>query len=200
MRFYPENLYHIYNRGNNKQVVFIERKNYLFFLRKVRKELLGFCEILAYCLMPTHFHFLVYTKRNESSDDFESSDEYALNNGIAVLLRSYTRAINKQENRSGSLFQQKTKAKCLTNYEKNSVEFYPFICFHYIHQNPYAAKLVKKLEDWESSSFKDYIGLRNGTLCNQYLARELLNLPTDKNEFYEMSYDIITRDKLDNIF
>ncbi len=72
--------------------------------------------------------------------------------------------------------------------------------FHYIHQNPYAAKLVKKLEDWESSSFKDYIGLRNGTLCNQYLARELLNLPTDKNEFYEMSYDIITLDKLDNIF
>lgn len=86
MRFYPENLYHIYNRGNNKQVVFIERKNYLFFLRKVRKELLGFCEIPAYCLMPTHFHFLVYTKRNESSDDFESSDDYALNNGIAVLL------------------------------------------------------------------------------------------------------------------
>jgi len=111
MRFYPENLYHIYNRGNNKQVVFIERKNYLFFLRKVRKELLGFCEILAYCLMPTHFHFLVYTKRNESSDDFESSDDYALNNGIAVLLRSYTRAINKQEKQIGKFISTEDESK-----------------------------------------------------------------------------------------
>ncbi|MBW8050165.1 MAG: hypothetical protein FVQ77_07480 [Cytophagales bacterium] len=274
MYFQSEQLYHIYNIGNNKQKIFFGRENYLFFLRKIKEYLLDYCEILAYCLMPNHFHFLIYTKSWQSSDDWmirgdgssdecvkgkatyssddanplpnqssddglsvkgklssddwmirgegssdecgrvkstyssddanpdsnQSSDDnqlYKLNNAIGVLLRSYTRAINIQERRTGSLFQQKTKEKCL---DASSDEYYPLICFNYIHKNPMEAGLVKRMEDWEFSSFKEYIGKRNETLCNQKLARELVDLPSNKKEFYEMSYKIIDDDDVNKIF
>lgn len=54
------------------------------------------------------------------------------------------------------------------------------------------------MEYWEFSSFKDYIGLRNGILCNQELARNLLKIDTDN--FYENSYKILNQEKLANIW
>lgn len=65
MKYSPNTIYHIYNQGNNKQIIFPEERNYIFFLKKVRKHLLPCVDILAYCLMPNHFHFLIYT--NEKS-------------------------------------------------------------------------------------------------------------------------------------
>lgn len=58
--FASENIYHIYNRGNDKQLIFFNRDNYLYFLKKLRKYIFPHCEILDYCLMPNHFHLLVY--------------------------------------------------------------------------------------------------------------------------------------------
>jgi hypothetical protein len=60
------------------------------------------------------------------------------------------------------------------------------------------AKLVKKMEDWPHSSFRDYCGLRNETICNKELAIRLLGL--DIKSFYEDSYKIIDIDKIENIF
>ena len=111
-----------------------------------------------------------------------------------MLLSSYTQAINKQNNRSGSLFQQNTKAKVIVKGNN----LYDFLCFHYIHQNPMKAKLVKKMEDWNYSSFKDYCGLREGTLCNQQWAYQLLDL--DKKTFYEDSYKLVRHADVKNIF
>lgn len=198
MQFLEENIYHIYNRGNNKQIIFYKHENYIYFLKKIGKIIAPLCKILAYCLMPNHFHLMAYMPKSQKSSD----DYYALNNAIAVLLRSYTRAINIQENRTGSLFQQKTKAKCLTepsNNPKPSDEFYPLVCFHYIHQNPLTAGLVQKIEDWEFSSFRYYVGFKKSsddyaTLCNKKLAVELLNL--DINNLYNESYDIISPEKI----
>jgi putative transposase len=60
------------------------------------------------------------------------------------------------------------------------------------------ANLVRKMEDWDYSSFKDYGGLRNGTLCNKELAARLpgINLKT----FYTDSYQFISDDEIDNLF
>lgn len=108
------------------------------------------------------------------------------------MLSSYSLAINRQERRTGSLFTQNTKVKDLTpalvDWE------YPVICFHYIHQNPYSASLVNKMEEWEFSSFRDYTQLRSGTLCNQILAKEVLKI--DFDNFYEVSYKGINPDKI----
>lgn len=95
---------------------------------------------------------------------------------------------------TGSLFQQKTKAVCVNADPDYS---YALTAFHYIHQNPMRAGLVKKMEDWEFSSFKDYLGLRAGKLCNQSLAGRLLDL--DVKHLYKESYAIIRDDVLNNI-
>ncbi|MGA9348067.1 MAG: hypothetical protein WBW48_04590 [Anaerolineae bacterium] len=58
--------YHVYNRGNNYQPIFFERENYLYFLRQLRKYLVvDAIEIVAYCLMPNHYHLLVYLKTDD---------------------------------------------------------------------------------------------------------------------------------------
>lgn len=105
------------------------------------------------------------------------------------MLRSYTRAINIQENRNGALFREETKAECLTKTEGVSPSFfntlhgtkinipnadkeYPHVCFNYIHNNPVKAGLVNKAEDWEFSSYRCYCGLSTGNLINKIRAKE----------------------------
>jgi REP element-mobilizing transposase RayT len=67
--FLPDQYYHFYNRGNNRQAVFMERDNYLYFLKGVKKYLCKHLDVLAYCLMPTHYHHLV---RVRPTPDFRS--------------------------------------------------------------------------------------------------------------------------------
>jgi putative transposase len=61
--------------------------------------------------------------------------------------------------------------------------------FHYIHQNPVKAGLVKKMEEWEFSSFRDYLGLRDETLCNTKLTQERLAI--NFNRLLIESYEVI---------
>lgn len=197
MQFESNRIYHIYNRGNNRQKIFFSRENYLHFLRKIRDKIKPHCEILAYCLMPNHFHLMILTNENSVKKVTVGKDERnVISEAIRLILSSYTQSINKQEGRTGSLFTQNTNAKELAAIE---IDFeITQTCFNYIHQNPYVALLVNKMEDWEFSSFKDYIGLRNGTLCNQKLTKEILNI--DEKTFYEKSYKILNEEKLVNIW
>jgi hypothetical protein len=116
----------------------------------------------------------------------------ALVNGFRLLQSSYTIPYNKSVNRTGSLFRQKAKFKMISDNND-----YDFVCLNYIHQNPYKAGLCKKMEDWEFSSFKDYIGQRNGTLCNTEESLKMLNL--ERKSFYEDSYKSISDDKIKNL-
>lgn len=176
MYFIPDNLYHIYNQGNNKQPIFLNNDDYLIFLREIRLLILPHCEIISYCLMPNHFHIIVYTDKRIAALKKQGSVLIdPLSNGIRKLLSGYARIFNKKYHRSGSLFRQKTKSKLLSDDlviagTNLSVIDYCTNCFHYVHLNPFKANLVKNLEDWEFSSFKDYAGLRNGSLCNKELA------------------------------
>lgn len=190
--------YHIYNQGNNKQEIFFSEENYLFFLKKIRKYILPYCDIIAYCLMPNHFHLMVRINRLSmpTTEDFNSNEELSdslklrsFNQSIGIMLRTYTRAVNKKNNRSDSLFRKETKAICLdrpsdvapsfyntnwgtVSYLELEAEQYTNVCFDYIHQNPVAAKLVESTVDWEYSSARDYAGLRNGTLPNKDIGQE----------------------------
>ena len=194
MEFLKNELYHIYNRGNNKQKLFFKADNYIFFLNKIRRYIVPYCDILAYCLMPNHFHFLIRSdERTIATKSVAGKDKNVLSEGIRHLLSSYTQAINKQNSSTGSLFQQNTKAKPIIKGSKN----YDQICLHYIHQNPLKTKLVRKMEEWEYSSFQDYCGKRNGTLCNKELAVNILDL--NLKTFYEDSYRQIGYDDTDNI-
>lgn len=192
MNLQPQTLYHIYNQGNNRQDVFLEPSHFLLFLRKMRRHLLPFGDVLGYCLMPNHFHWLFHVRQLEAelpcSRYPKIKYQESLNDSIGVLLRSYTRAVNNQYGRSGSLFRQTTKAKdgwpehwvaLPPNATKQPQEYwneYGLGCLNYIHENPVRAGLVKQARDWPYSSYQDYAGLRRGTLCNKALANELLNL------------------------
>jgi REP element-mobilizing transposase RayT len=56
--FLPDQYFHFFNRGNNRQAVFFERDNYIYFLHGIKKYLCDYVDIIAYCLMPTHYHIL----------------------------------------------------------------------------------------------------------------------------------------------
>lgn len=174
MKFLSNSIYHVYNQGNNQETIFKTSTDYLLFLKKVKALILPECEMLAYCLMPNHFHFLLMaTEKSAALYHLGNIESNRLSNGFRLLLSEYAQDFNKANNRSGSLFRQKTKAKDLDEYAQADA---CLTCFDYIHNNPTAADLVKKAKDWEFSSLKDYLGLRNGTLCNQKLTYELLGI------------------------
>jgi len=197
MKFHPGEIYHIYNRGNINQKVFFEKRNYPFFLRKMEKHLTPYCDFLAWCLMPNHFHWLVRINDIEKLDSGSLSDDGSvdnLNKNIGVLLRSYTRAINIAFKSKGSLFQQGTESKKI-NRGITIRDNYALVCFLYIHQNPIRAKLSKNFESWEFSSYREYACLKScSTICNKELATNLLDLPTSKNAFEKFSKQTLPDD------
>jgi putative transposase len=178
MKFAVDNIYHIYNQGNNRQVIFHNPEDYLIFLRLIRTHISPNTEIIAWCLMPNHFHFLIYADDKACVMVKQGGLEIEiLTNGIRKLLSSYARIFNKRYNQTGSLFRQKTKAKNIGEEEmvvtnKYTFQDYCSNCFLYIHQNPVATGLVKVPGDWQFSSYLDYAGLRNGSLCNKALAEK----------------------------
>lgn len=186
MNLVEGNIYHVFNRGNNKQKIFFSPENYMFFIQGIQKYIIPTCDLFAWCLMPNHFHLLIHA--NEKSIEVikdGSFERQQFSQGIKMLLSSYSKAINKQEKRTGNLFQQKTKAICVSELKDET----PQIVFHYIHQNPMKARLVKRMEDWEYSSFKDYLSIHNKTMCNKNLAKEYLDLNFDT--IHQDSYQVI---------
>lgn len=195
MKFFENEIYHIYNRGNNRQRLFFNPGNYIYFLNKVRKFLLPHCDILAYCLMPNHFHFLMSSdKRTIVTKLIGGTERNVLSEGIRNLLQTYTKGINEQNNSTGSLFQQNTKAKCISKGSRS----YGQICMHYIHQNPLKANLVKKMEDWEYSSFSEYCDFKKEPLCSKELGIRLLGINIET--FYKDSYQMINTNDINNLF
>ncbi|GAA3994586.1 transposase [Hymenobacter fastidiosus] len=188
MHLQPGHCYYIYNRGNNRERIFFTRENYLFFLQKIRRHLLPHMRLLAWCLMPNHFHLLVQVREETSMP--------ACGAAFRVLLSSYTRAIQKQEQRTGSLFQQQTKAKDMLAGDGH----YGLTCFCYIHQNPVRAQLIAETARWPWSSYPDYLGLRPGTLCDQETARALLDLPDTAEELRLLTLAIMPQEKVDSLF
>lgn len=188
MRFAEGYIYHVYNRGNNQQTIFFSDTDYLLFLNNARKFISPFCDILAWCLMPNHFHFLIYSNdKTVVCKKVGGLELQQLTYGIKQLLSSYAKSINKAQIRTGNLFQQKTKAKCVN---EDNFDSYALVAFNYVHQNAWKAKLVNKIEDWQYSSFPDYINVRNGKLVNRGLAKKLLDL--DESKLYEEAYSIIS--------
>ena len=146
--FHAGHYYHLYNRGANRQRIFFCDENWGYFIKRIRHyfrpELV---DVVAYCLMPTHYHLLVYLKTGDLSK--EVMQPFGL---------SYTKGINRQQERVGPLFQGPFEAVWVDRDE------YLLHLSRYIHLNPVTAGLVRRPEEWTFSSYRDYVGLRQGTL------------------------------------
>ena len=184
IQFRAGEYYHLYNRGINKSDIFLSRENYYFFLRKVREHLAdGVCEIIAYCLMPNHYHLLVRLLVDEFSE------------GMKSLGLSYAKAFNKAHDRVGPLFQGPFKAVHV------NAEPYLLHLTRYIHLNPISAGLCKRVHDWEFSSYLEYIGRRNGTLPGTELILREFASSEEYRQFVEdgigMTNDVISHLAID---
>ena len=169
--FIQNQYYHFYNRGNNRQYIFFERANYLYFLQDIKKYLVEYMDIIAYCLMPTHYHILARVKPlelcNTQLTDAEDDETSAfISKAMQMFSISYTKVINKRYNRVGALFQGQFQGKLIQESSHLS-----HICV-YIHANPVKDKLVSLPEDWEFSNYLEWINLRNGTLIDQQFIKD----------------------------
>jgi REP element-mobilizing transposase RayT len=169
--------YHIYNRGNNRENIFIQERNYTHFMNLYAKYIEPVAETFAYCLLRNHFHLSVRIKSEEEivetmkvysanwkyvrQDNFASAQAPQAKRPLGFgnlrsdypsqqfsnFFNAYAKAINKAYNRTGSLFQHPFGRVPITTDR----QFWNVIA--YIHQNPQKHKFVTDFRDWKWSSY-----------------------------------------------
>lgn len=166
------NYYHIYNRGNNKEILFREHEDYVNFLNLYLKYLDPIAELYCYCLIPNHFHFLLRIKEiNEIYSTDVKTKPYFRH--FSNYFNAYSKYINHKYNRVGSLFQERYRRK------KIDSEIYLKYLIHYIHTNPVHHDIIDSFDKYPYSSYK--VPLKNKP---SILKKEkLLELFEDKENY-----------------
>lgn len=133
--------YHIYNRGINSESIFRSNDNKDYFLMLFNKYLGNKVDVLAYCLMKNHFHFVI--RLNE--------DENIITQAFSNFFNAYAKAYNKQQSRTGSLFEKHFRRKRIDseNYLRNVIM--------YVHHNPLHHGASIEIDDYKYSSFQNFI-------------------------------------------
>lgn len=151
-----DNFYHVYNHGNNQDDIFLEDKNYSFFLEKVRYHLFPVIDVYCYNLLINHFHFLIKVKseleiklmseiwckdKNIPFKPFDVSKQFS------NFFNSYSKSMNKVYFRRGSLFADRFKRIRIENDNRFSQ------MIGYINTNAQHHKLVSDFREWPHSSY-----------------------------------------------
>lgn len=176
--------YHVYNRGLNKMNIFLDDMDYHYFEKILARCLVsrkefdkfsrqyanyhGEVSLLAYCLMPNHFHLLLHQKDQKQIEKFMNS--------IAVPYAMY---FNKKYDRKGSLYESRYKSvRIKTDEQLEHVS-------RYIHLNP------SEYRSWDYSSYGDYI-----FSPREWVSTELiLSLFDTKNQYSEFVDDYESTNK-----
>jgi REP element-mobilizing transposase RayT len=167
MQHYAGQYYHVYNRGVNHQPIFANEENYCFLLRRVKQFLSLYpIRIVAYSLMPTHYHFL-----------FGVDKDGALSPFLQRLFNSYSQAFNRQQNRTGTLFEGRAKSILVDESQ------YVYALVRYIHLNSVVAGLVTNPADWYFSNYLEWINVRNNGLFDPQLRELFFSSPAEYKKF-----------------
>lgn len=177
--FQKGSYYHVYNRGNRKQNIFILNRDYLRFLKRTReyKEKFG-VSILCYCLMPNHFHFLL-----------KQDTEVPITAFMLRLGTSYAKYFNIKYGEVGSLFQDRFRAKLIETDE------YLLQLSRYIHRNPKEILRLTpgvKLKDYLWSSYPTYCrGIKNDLVDPNFILNYFAksNASKDYESFTEYDFE-----------
>ena len=183
-----DQIYHVFNRGVAKFPIFVDRRDYNRFLETLyyyqfqgpkpqfsqlkRFKDLKFeknkkiVELLCYCLMPNHYHFLIHQLQENGTSEF-----------INKLSNSYTKYFNTRHNRVGPLLQGQFKAVRIESEEQL------IHVSRYIHLNPIVSYLIKELKDYPWSSYPSYIGLEANKICVNKLILEMFKTSQKYEQF-----------------
>lgn len=188
-QFAPGEYYHVYNRGNAKLDVYKDNQDFAFFLFRLKEQVLaqvrpmgryqrrllpqGSFSVIAFCLMPNHFHLLI--RQNFATP---------ISQLLLSVCSGYSKYFNKKYDQVGHVFQDQFKAIRVEN------EGYLVWLSAYIHANPVVAKLSIRGEDYAWSSYQDYLGLRNGQLCDKSVVLDKFASIGQYQDFVEESIGI----------
>jgi REP element-mobilizing transposase RayT len=184
--------YHVYNRGNNKENIFIEEKNYNYFLEKMKKYLLPIADVYAYCLLKNHFHIVIRIKDKE---ELPEKLKEKIHVPFSNFFNSYAKSINTAYSRTGSLFQEHLQRNRIEN------EAYLKQLIVYVHLNPVKHKFTESFETYLHSSYRSYLSNKETNIDRDFILElfgGLENFKVYHNErrlVYEGVIDMI--DKMD---
>lgn len=136
-----QSYYHIMIRGNNKNVIFRQKEDYLYYLELIgrfKKE--SPFDLFHYCLMPTHIHKLIRTKKAKDFSSFMKKIELA-----------YFHYFRKKYGWVGHFWQGRFKSQAVGKDE------YFVQCGKYIELNPVRKKIVSDPKEYKSSSYRFYV-------------------------------------------
>jgi putative transposase len=165
--------YHIYNRGNNREDIFIEERNYDHFINLFIKYIEPVADTLAYCFLRNYFHLMVRIKSEteiiswqESQSEKTKIQKINPSRRFSDLFNSYAKAINYAYGRTGSLFQHPFGRVMV----KDTKQYWNVIA--YIHQNLQKHKFTKDFRDWGRSSYRDVLS-GDKTIVNRKVVLEI---------------------------
>lgn len=165
---FENSFYHVFNRGANKQSIFLDRQDYLFFIKKLRclKQKYDY-SIYAYCLMPNHYHLSIRTRK------------ISISKIIAALATSYAVYFNHRYHRSGPIFQNRFKSILIEN------DSYFLQLARYIYLNPVRAKLIKNPLMYPYSGLKEALKKSPLTILDADIIRLIGESFTSIKQFEE---------------
>ena len=153
-------LYHIYNRGNNKQHIFLCDEDYLFFLKRLDEYCKRYSiNKFAYCLMPNHYHLIL--NQNMGGN---------LPRMMDTLATSVAKRFNLKYQHVGHLFQGPYKNKSVDS-DKDFIEV-----ARYIHLNPVFAGLVKDAADWQYSNYSEIKSILEGNYQSEMYLQHVVQI------------------------
>lgn len=178
--------YHVYNRGANKQDIFLEPEDRFYFLSLLKRHLStdpdtdshkrlftkfdNEIELIAFCLMPNHFHLLCYLKEPEG-----------LIHLMRSIMTSYTMYFNKKYHRSGGLYEGVFLASRITN------DGYLWHVSRYIHLNPLDIGL--KFESYAYSSIDYFTSNKHASWIH---TEKLVQTDEERKQYLEFVSDYET--------
>ena len=173
-----ETIYHIWNRGVNRQNIYLNEANYQFFLQTYAYHVLLVAETLAYCLLPNHFHLVIRTLDAAAIDRNYATLEkprrpLTPSQAFSNCFNSYVKAYNKWIQRTGGLFEGRFGRKPVTTQQQlvNLIT--------YVHRNPQTHGLVDDFRQWRYSSYGALVGDQATKVCRE----DVLGLYGNRQEF-----------------
>jgi REP element-mobilizing transposase RayT len=190
------NTYHIYNKTNNKELLFRTEENYIYFLKQFSKYISPFADTYAWNLLPNHFHFMIRVKMLDNILDHinklpllkqtKSEKNFLIGNDVNALMEmefkrfftSYAMAFNGMFNRTGNLFYRTFKRVEITHDEQFTQALI------YIHANAQKHKLVKQFDKYKWESYHTVISGKPTKL----LRNEIIDWFGSKDEFIKVQH------------